>query len=44
VPNGITPLDADSGDLVWPDGRLTDAAEVSELRSLLYAFVLPVEL
>jgi hypothetical protein len=44
LPNGITPPDANDDESVWPDGRLTDATEVSELRSLLYTYVLPLEL
>ncbi|MBT3222374.1 MAG: hypothetical protein HN348_25145 [Proteobacteria bacterium] len=43
-PNGITPPDADTDDLVWPDGSLSEAAEVSELRSLSYTYLLPLEL
>ena len=44
LPNGITPPDANDDESVWPDGRLADATEISELRSLLYTYVLPLEL
>jgi len=44
LPNGITPPEANDDESVWPDGRLTDAAEISDLRSLLYTYILPLEL
>ena len=44
LPNGITPPDANDDESVWPDGRLTDASEIGELGSLLYTYVLPLEL
>ena len=44
LPNGITPPDANDDESVWPDGRLTDASEIRELGSLLYTYVLPLEL
>ncbi|MDA7901930.1 hypothetical protein N9B48_02790 [bacterium] len=43
LPNGITPPDANDDESVWQDGRLTDATEIRELRSLLYTYVLPLE-
>ena len=43
LPNGITmPYAPDEN--VWSDDRLSDAAEVLELRSLMYTYVLPLEL
>ncbi len=44
LPNGITLPDANQDDQVWSDPRLVDANEVSELRSLAYTFVIPLEL
>lgn len=43
LPNGITMPDA-TDENVWSDDRLSDAAEVLELRSLMYTYVLPLEL
>ena len=44
LPNGITPPDANDDESVWPDGRLAEASEVSDLRSLAYTYILPLEL
>ena len=44
LPNGITLPDANQDDQVWSDPRLVNANEVSELRSLAYTFVMPLEL
>ncbi len=44
LPNGITAPDANDDASVWPSGRLTDAAEVGELRSRRFTYFLPVEL
>ena len=43
MPNGITMPDATDED-VWAVDRLTDASEVLALRSLMYTYVLPLEL
>ncbi len=43
LPNGITMPDANDDESVWSDDRLTDASEILELRSLLYTYVLPLE-
>lgn len=43
LPNGITPTDANDDQSVIPDGRLTEASEVRELRSLTYTYLLPLD-
>ena len=44
LPNGITSPEANDDDRVWSGDGLTDAAELSQLRSLSYTFLLPLEL
>lgn len=44
LPNAITAPDANDDESVWPDGRIEDAAEIAELRSLLFTYVLPLEI
>ncbi len=43
LPNGITSPNANDDESVWSGGHLSDATEVLELRSLLFTFVLPLE-